>query len=516
MRRFLAWESALPFCIDRPNIVVLSRQPGVETHAHKIRLLQTQPQQHSTRLPHTSLSPTLICWLSNRTRAIVIPIRACRDAILANFAGPDLVKRVVAGEVFRVWAKRRGESAWAKRKVEAAAAGAQFTSSTPGWNESAAAGLLPQAVVNTDDSLLLGGGGPLPGTVSLQHPANGGGGSAAGMTDVSAESAALLSVTGEGQHGDSGGGTAMNGHLVVTPATTRAASRVTSTSGGGVAGRPPALSMEDVFTLSSPAVFPGGPRTAVQMTVAELRRARQTRSNELKRLISAMLQDPEVQAGELEVMQEMSSPAITAKNLSGAAAAAAAAKAAAVAMRANSHTIALLASGQEERERASKSSIANGGGGAGGGGSTSTTDGRNVASRVAERWGATLLQRSKRARAAVGAGWANSSQVHPSGVGATGAAGGIPALPGNAAENSNQRRELWALAIRENELRRDMRKGGSAQEYKDRQEELLQWMVDEEAGRHDALDGNAGPPPPSWVVEKEGIGGGGRETSPAA
>ncbi|CAM9089934.1 unnamed protein product [Scytosiphon promiscuus] len=350
------------------------------------------------------------------------------------------------------------------------------------------------------------------------------------MAEVAAaESAALLAATGEAEHGDgggggSGGGAATNGHLVVTPSTTRAstaASRVISTSGGGLAVRPPALAMEDVFTLSSPAIFPGGPRTEVQMTVAELRRARQTRSNELKRLISAMLQDPEVQAGELEVMQEMSSPAITAKNLSGAAAAAAAAEAAAVAMRANSHTIALLASGQEERERASKSSIANGGGG-GGGGTATTTDGRDVASKVAERWGATLLQRSKRARAAGGGGWANPSQADPSGLGAASAAGGVSALPTTAAANSNQRKELWALAIRENELRRDMKKDedgkeGDGQEYEDRQKELLQWMVDEEAGRHDALDGGAGPPPPSWVVEKEGIGaggGGGGEPAP--
>ncbi|CAN0150565.1 unnamed protein product, partial [Hapterophycus canaliculatus] len=91
------------------------------------------------------------------TKKNLLALRACRDAVLANFAGPDLVKRVVAGEVFRVWAKRRGESAWAKRKADAAAS-APFTPGGPGWSESAA-GLLTQGVVDSNDSLLLGGGG---------------------------------------------------------------------------------------------------------------------------------------------------------------------------------------------------------------------------------------------------------------------------------------------------------------------------------------------------------------------
>ncbi|CAN0502914.1 unnamed protein product, partial [Ectocarpus sp. 8 AP-2014] len=64
---------------------------------------------------------------------------------------------------------------------------------------------------------------------------------------------------------------------------------------------------------------------------------------------------------------------------------------------------------------------------------------------------------------------------------------------------SSQRRQLWALAIRENELRHERMKEDSRSDYDVRQKELLSWMVDEEAGRHDHLDGTAGPPPPVWL-----------------
>ena len=53
---------------------------------------------------------------------------------------------------------------------------------------------------------------------------------------------------------------------------------------------------------------------------------------------------------------------------------------------------------------------------------------------------------------------------------------------------SSQRRQLWALAIRENELRYERDKEDARVEYDARQKELLQWMIDEEAGRHDAAD----------------------------
>lgn len=418
--------------------------------------------------------------------------------MLANFAGPDLVKRVVAGEVFRVWTKRRGEGAWAARRADAVNTIAMPIS------------VLPTAPVVSSE-LLLPLGGEAPETVlspmqqqqlllpTNQVPSTEEAVAAAGTSMLSAPEGEAEYAGEVGGGGVGGGMVAASSHLVVTPATTRAAATariVTTPLGGGVGSRPQAFAVDDVVTLSSPASFPGGPRTELRMTVGELRKARQTRVAELKRLVAAMLQDPKVQAEELEVVHEMSSPAITRKNLSGAAAAAAAAEAAAVATRANSHTIALLSSGQEERDRAGKG-FTNGGG-------TSVSTGVAVGSKVAEKWGATLLQRGKRARAATsvmdvvnggGGAWALSSQFDPSsGVGVAAPGGGLASMMPTTAPSS-QRRQLWALAIRENELRYERDKEDARVEYDARQKELLEWMIDEEAGRHDALGGDAGPPP---------------------
>ncbi|CAM9759534.1 unnamed protein product [Ectocarpus sp. 13 AM-2016] len=281
------------------------------------------------------------------------------------------------------------------------------------------------------------------------------------------------------------GGAPVNSHFVVTPAITRAAAATVATAPpvGGLGVRSAALGNDDVFTLSSPTSFPGGPRIELRMTASELRRARQTKAAALKKLLATMLQDAKVQAGELDVVHGMSSPAITRSNLSGAAAAAAAAEAAAVVTRANLHTTALLMSGKEEREKASKnasnSAVRNVG-----------YSGRDISSKVAERWGATLLlHRVKRARAV------DSSPLGPREVAA--APGDISVMPITTA--SSQRRQLWALAIRENELRHERMKEDSRSEYDVRQKELVSWMVDEEAGRHDHLDGTAGPPPPVWL-----------------
>ncbi|CAN0511038.1 unnamed protein product [Ectocarpus sp. 12 AP-2014] len=274
------------------------------------------------------------------------------------------------------------------------------------------------------------------------------------------------------------GGAPANSHFVVTPAITRAAAATVATAPpvGGLGVRSAALGNDDVFTLSSPTSFPGGPRIELRMTASELRRARQTKAGALKKLLATMLQDAKVQAGELDVVHGMSSPAITRSNLSGAAAAAAAAEAAAVVTRANLHTTALLVSGKEEREKASKntsnSAVRNVG-----------YSGRDIGSKVAERWGATLLlHRVKRARAV------DSSPLGPC---------DISVMPVTTA--SSQRRQLWALAIRENELRHERMKEDGRSEYDVRQKELVSWMVDEEAGRHDHLDGTAGPPPPVWL-----------------
>ena len=75
---------------------------------------------------------------------------------------------------------------------------------------------------------------------------------------------------------------------------------------------------------------------------------------------------------------------------------------------------------------------------------------------------------------------------------------------GEMAASSKRRRQLWMLAIRENELRHERRKEEARKEYESRQQELLRWMIDEEAGRHNALDGDAGPPP---MVERDSGGG---------
>lgn len=438
-------------------------------------------------------------------------IRACRDAVLANFAGPDLVKRVVAGEVFRVWNKRRGESAWASRRADAAAASASAVAATAATasTDLPRVGVLPAAPISSESLLI-----PLGGEADAELPqmqqqqlaseTSTQGAVAAAAAEVASEGT-LLSATEEADFtavdgpSGSGGVSPGNSHLAVAPATARpGAPRIKAATAGGASTRPPAFASDDIVTLSSPASFPGAPRIELRLTVGELRRARQTRVTELKRLVAAVLKDPKVQAGELEVFDDdMGSPAITKDNLSGAAAAAAAAGVAAVVNRANSHTVALLASGQENRGLPSRSTANTGG---------CISGSLDVGSKVAEKWGATLLRRGKRARGSGGVdvgsgdgcvsgdGWG----IDPSGA-ISAAPAGVSVMPTTVA--STQRRQLWALAIRENELLYEREKEAAREEYDARQQELLRWMVDEEAGRHDALGGDAGPPPPQAGVD---------------
>eukprot|EP00903_Cladosiphon_okamuranus_P011713 g11016.t1 len=431
------------------------------------------------------------------TKENILVLRACRDAVLANFAGPDLVKRVVAGEVFRVWNKRRGDSAWASRRADVASAVAVAAATAASTDFPGVDDL--QATPISRESLLIPLGGEAEAEMALMQQqqlsnepstqgaaAAGGGGEGEGSLLQATEEADYTTV-------DANGGVAgANSQLMATRATARASTaRVSVTTTGGLAVRPPAFANDDIVTLSSPASFPGAPRIEMRMTVGELRRARQTRMTELKRLVAAMIQDPEVQAGELEIFDDdMSSPAITQSNLSGAAAAAAAAGMAAVVNRANSHAaVALLSSGQENRGLPSRG-VTNTGGGISGS--------LDVGSKVAEKWGATLLQRGKRARLSGGVDANNGGWViDPSGA-VTAAPGDASAMPITAA--STQRRQLWALAIRENELLYEREKEAARTEYDARQQELLRWMIDEEAGRHDALGGNAGPPPAQALV----------------
>eukprot|EP00752_Nemacystus_decipiens_P009158 g8180.t1 len=464
------------------------------------------------------------------TKENLLALRACRDAVVANFAGPDLVKRVVAGEVFRVWNKRRGGSVWASGTADVASAATTSTAAAASTAAATAATTstdLPGVDVLTltpisSESLLVPLGGEAEAEISLvqnqqqqqqqQQTANEQSTQGAEVT-TAAEGAALegggtlLSTTEEADYtavdADSSEA-ARSSQPVANPATTRAsaaAARAAVAAAGGLAVRPPAFAMDDIVTLSSPASFPGAPRIEMRMTVGELKKARQTRLAELKRLVVAMLQDPKVQAGELQVRDDdMGSPAITQNNLSGAAAAAAAAGVAAMVNRANSHTVALLASGQENRGLPSR-------------GITSTAGGHrvigslDVGSKVAEKWGATLLQRGKLARISGGVdvngggGGGGDWVIDPSSgaIIAAPVGGGVSAIPAAAA--STQRRQLWALAIRENELLFEREKEAARKEYDARQQELLRWMIDEEAGRHDALGGDAGPPPPQALVD---------------
>ncbi|CAM9238969.1 unnamed protein product [Ectocarpus sp. 4 AP-2014] len=451
------------------------------------------------------------------TKKNLLALRACCDAVLANFAAPDLVKRAIAGEIFRVWTRRRGEDMRARRSADAILGTAQ-SPGISGLDESPTAPAMHSDVVPVVDSgspVLLERGGSYTQTEAMQeqqeqqqqekqqqqqeNEPSGEGAVAAAAAEMAelAELAELAEAATGGtmlssppaevdsdtvsEGGDSGA--PANSHLVVTPAITRAAvaTEATAPPVGGLGVLSGALGNDDVFTLSSPTSFPGGPRIELRMTASELRRARQTKATALKKLLATMLQDAKVQAGKLDVVHGMSSPAITRSNLSGAAAAAAAAEAAAVVKRANLHTTALLVSGKEEREKASRSSN-NAVGNVG-------YSGRDIGSKVAERWGATLLlHRVKRARAA------DSSPLGPCEVAAP---GDISVMPITTA--SSQRRQLWALAIRENELRHERMKEDSRSEYDVRQQELVSWMVDEEAGRHDHLDGTAGPPPPVWL-----------------
>lgn len=75
-----------------------------------------------------------------------------------------------------------------------------------------------------------------------------------------------------------------------------------------------------------------------------------------------------------------------------------------------------------------------------------------------------------------------------------------PALTPEAAAASRSRRQLWMQEISANERRYERRKEEARREFEARQQQLLMWMVDEEAGRHDELDGDAGPPPDETLV----------------
>lgn len=546
---------------------------------------------------------------------------------MTNFAGPDLVKRVVAAEVFHVWAKRRGGDntpnaagsdggetlngktdspppaaatiapvattiasasttvasdtttiastattvAPAATTVPAAATVAPYPTTIAPAAATIASDATPIAPAATgrvgdirsaaggqlsweeNASLKLAGHGDpneQPATATVTAMAGGGGAAAAAALASAAE--ANSDITTAGLTTATPPTLAMEVEVGLSPVPTPA---MTAPGGGGGGERSPVVKISDgdVINLAGPASSPGGPRVELKMTVGELRKARLARSAEFKQLLMAMLNDPIVQAGELDVVTQSNcpTPQLTEHNSSGAAAAAAAARSHAAAARALEDTtraMALLASGRE-RDRAgqggsgfaegpapvpncsSSAQEARSGGytnGGSGGGSVDLGVGvvpsreqrperRYLMTDLSEHGPAGCVERPvdpplhrlKRARpdADLGGGGVggNGGGKRPCGVGGEGQGQGAAMVgvgveqyvggAGEMAASSKRRRQLWMVAIRENELRHERRKEEARKEYETRQQELLRWMIDEEAGRHNDLDGDAGPPP---------------------
>lgn len=541
---------------------------------------------------------------------------------MTNFAGPDLVKRVVAAEVFHVWAKRRGgdnapcaagsdggetandktdpppPAATTTAAVATTVASASTTvapaattiasaatiespaaatiASAPRTVAPAAATIAPAATTLTSVATTIASastervgdikssaGGQLPWAENAslklaghrdpnEKPAEGGGAAAAALTSRAAGNG---DITTAGLTTGTPPSPAMRVEVGLSPAPTPAKA-APEEAAGGVRSPLVKINDADVINLAGPASSPGGPRVELKMTVGELRKARLARSAEFKQLLMAMLNDPIVQAGELDVVTQSNcpTPQLTEHNSSGAAAAAAAARSHAAAARALEDTtraMALLASGRERdraghggggfaegpapvpnassnTQEAQSGELTNGGGG--GGGSMDLRLGvvppreqrperrfltadlsEHGPAGCAERPAEPPLHRLKRARPDADLGGGGGGK-QPRGVGGEGQGAAMVGMGveqhgggvGEMAASSKRRRQLWMLAIRENELRHERRKEEARKEYETRQQELLRWMIDEEAGRHNALDGDAGPPP---MVEKDGGGG---------
>lgn len=321
-------------------------------------------------------------------------IRACREAVLTNFAGSELVKRAVAAELFHVWVKR-GDN-----------------------RESSSAD--PEAPSDAYDSP------HVTSDIPSQH------------ADPNAVTTGSLDLKLRSELADD----------VVL----RFAGPVTSVEGG---------------------------RIEIQMTVGEVRRARYNRLVDYRQLLVAMLNDPEVQSGELGVLETSAypTPALTEHN-SSAAASAAASAASSVTPNKNHGEVSMPSYKQRSEKRPS----------------TEWSDG-----------GSTLVQaeRAKRPRDEGGrvGGGVEVEERDSGGQGSVPA--GASSQGGNsevtAPSASKRRRQLWMIAIRDNETRYERRKQEARREFELRQQQLLRWMVDEEAGRHED-SGEAGPPP---MVEME-------------
>lgn len=496
------------FAIVSPNLNMqnesivkkLPREFVVVAYRHLLLLLDL-----SLAFLSLSLSSACVCHVAKKKSVVT---RGCRDAMTANFAGPPLVKRLVAAEIFHVWYRRKcGVS-----DSNEAADSTPTCSSAPTPAAKATAGSdkrkeTSSAESDSDEAT----GGALPAESSPSKGARDPtelAGPAVGTLDAGAASAREIDaggvdVAGTGSHSKS------------TASASGAAGPTTESS--------PTLEDSTIITLAGPASSLGAPRLEMRMTVGDLRKTRQNRSYQFKQLLHAMITDPSVQAHKLDVATSTSSvPVLTMQNSSGAAAAAAAASAQAMAARALEDTtraMALLASGRELDGGqlsfpgsaagllvGSGASNWRGGGGFANGigwdpllGAARAKRGRDCVDLSGEGDGGTAARAYPGAAAAAAAGGGEAEYLAAMAVGsANGVAQqeGFLLVPGAADEPaSKRRRQLWMLAIRENELRYERRKEEARKAYEARQGELLRWMVDEEAGRHTDWNGDAGPPP---------------------
>lgn len=554
-----------------------------------------------------ALLPLLICLILRCS--VHIPfrrrIRACRDALLTNFDGPTVVKQVVAAEVFHVWAKRRGDTDGVPAATNAAATATTMTNPflTPDLDADAAntLSLQPTTPPPPADPHTLKASEMTPSKADV-GPSEGLPPSAGGRLVGS------ISVAGVMKEGENAAVVENHSSPAVGPSSisAAAASKPPSASEAGIASLATAvISDDDIIHLTGPGTT-GAPRTKIQLLAGELRAVRQSRLGKFQLLLKAMLDDPVVQVGTLDVSNPPSChigrppmPPALPDTPSGSAAAAD------DALEDTTRAIALLSRGKDRngdgeatgggralsgtamssaippsrlgeglvatgREPgAASQGMANGGDGSDYGAvvdvgldrqsrepqasrdqrqaMTSDLGKGAVATHHrggAERWGDSLtLQRGKRAREERG-DWGNGDQDSDrgkrgstAGIGAdsgqappttlpatltaaaiagdgvdlstvaipprqeppamamaTGAAAAA-ATPEGSAAASKRRRRLWMRAISENEQLHERTKKEAKRAFEMRQQQLLQWMVDEEAGQHDHCDGDAGPPP---------------------
>lgn len=336
---------------------------------------------------------------------------------------------------------------------------------------------------------------------------------------------------------------------------------------------------DHMIIIAGPPSGPGGSRIELQMSVGDLKVARTQRTTVFKHLVTTMLNDPVVQAGNLDMATQQSiadslrsstplaraaaSMTLLAKgrnqiNQDGAAAIGqtsenanlAAAGAAAPAMSSNGNGRTTVAGAAEQKrdggdgiDYAGQSTVGQStadpaqqsqfdrrdsvdssepGGGEGGedgdgedgvvwdpvlcrgdrcGNSVKrerekeATDGRQGkrGMRVSHVVGGSDVGGTNNR----GVGGVSAGQGEGEGLSAVDSVGAGTRDPPGAelASNSKRRRQIWMREIEANERRYERRKEEARRDFEARQQQLLRWMVEEEAGRHDALGGHAGPPP---------------------